>query len=154
MRSEASFLPSLAYFHPQFMTLASPHRIWSTAGSNTYEVAKARVQLLFLSSQYPCAKLTRHWSKDNPLGLCSFPACKEKHRGVSRAHLVTVSCVFSHQKPSHCSLPKEEGSILSPADLKLLTFSLNPENYSIPLGQLSHSRSNPFSPTIWRAHLQ
>ena len=50
----SSFLPSLAYFQPEYMSLASPHRLWTSSGHNTYEVGKARIQLLFLSSQYPC----------------------------------------------------------------------------------------------------
>ena len=54
LRLEASLLPSLVYFHPSYMSLTAPHRIWTTAGGNPYEVAKARVQLLFLASQYPC----------------------------------------------------------------------------------------------------
>ena len=52
-----------------------PHRLWVSADRNTYEVAKARIQLLFLSSQYPCAKLTRHRSHENPLGLCTNDLC-------------------------------------------------------------------------------
>ena len=88
LRSEAAFLPSLVYFHPQFMSLVTPHKIWTTAGHNSYEVAKARVQLLFLSSQYPCAKLLRHWSTDNPLGLCSFPACRDEDTVESPEHIL------------------------------------------------------------------
>ena len=72
LRSEAAFLPSLIYFHPEYMSLTSPHRLLTTAGSNSYEVAKARIELLLLSSQYPLAKYTRHWSVDNPNGICSF----------------------------------------------------------------------------------
>ena len=77
LRSEASFLPSLPYFKPQFLSLTSPHRLWSSAGQNLYEVSKARIQLLFLSSQYPCDERTRHWSVDNPEGICSYERCRE-----------------------------------------------------------------------------
>ena len=63
-RAKANLQPSLTYFHPQFISMTFPHKIWTIAGSNSYnEVAKARVQLIFMSSQYPCAKLTRHWSR-------------------------------------------------------------------------------------------
>ena len=88
LRAEASLLPSLVYFHPQFMSLSATHRLWTTAGKNTYEVAKARVQLLFLSSQYPCAKLVRHWSKENPLGLCSHGPCQENLEVESPEHIL------------------------------------------------------------------
>ena len=88
LRSEAAFLPSLIYFHPEYMSLTSPHRLWTTAGSNSYEVAKARIQLLFLSSQYPCAKYTRHWSADNPNGICSFSSCSTLNLVESPEHVL------------------------------------------------------------------
>ena len=88
LRAEADLLPSLVYFHPKFMSLTAPHRLWTTAGKNTYEVAKARVQLLFLSSQYPCAKHVRHWSKENPLGLCSYGPCQESLEVESPEHIL------------------------------------------------------------------
>ena len=88
LRSEAAFLPSLRYFQPQFMSLASPHRLWTTAGSNSFEVAKARIQLLFLGSQYPCAQYTRHWSVDNPRGICSYPPCSMAGTIESQEHIL------------------------------------------------------------------
>ena len=48
LRGEASLLPSLTYFKPQFMSLTSPHKLLLTAGPKSYEVCKARIQLLFL----------------------------------------------------------------------------------------------------------
>ena len=57
LRSEASFLSSLPYFKPQFLSLSSPHKLLVSAGHKSYEVAKARIQLLFVSSQYTtCVK--------------------------------------------------------------------------------------------------
>ena len=88
LRLEASFLPSLPYFCPEFLSLTSTHRLWTSAGNKSYEVAKARIQLLFLCSQYPCAKLTRHWSSDNSLGLCSFPSCRENNIVESPEHVL------------------------------------------------------------------
>jgi hypothetical protein len=72
LRMEASFLPSLEYFHPEFMSLSTPHKLLTSAGSKSYEVAKARIQLLFLANQYPSSKNTRHWSTQNPLFLPSL----------------------------------------------------------------------------------
>ena len=51
LRAEAALLPSLNYFYPQFMSLCHPHKLWTTAGNNHFQVTKARVQLLFLSNQ-------------------------------------------------------------------------------------------------------
>ena len=85
LRLEASYLPSLSYFHTEFYSLTTPHRLWVSAGNNQYEVSKARIQLLFLSSQYPCGSRTRHWSKDR--GFCSFPACLQGEVVENPEHL-------------------------------------------------------------------
>ena len=88
LREEASWLPSLSYFNPQFMSLKSPHKLLSSAGSKSYEVAKALVQLRFLSSQYRCAKLTRFWTPSNTNGLCSFPTCLANNQVESPEHIL------------------------------------------------------------------
>ena len=88
LRAEAALLPSLNYFYPQFMSLCHPHKLWTTAGNNPFEVAKARVQLLFLSNQYPCARVSRHWSAENPEGLCTYPLCHTQRLVESREHIL------------------------------------------------------------------
>ena len=98
LRAEAAFLPSLTYFHPQFMSLTTTHKVWTTAGQNTHEVAKARIQLLFLSSQYPCSKLLRHWSSDNPLGLCTFPTCQQANIVESPEHILLCCPAYSQTR--------------------------------------------------------
>ena len=70
------------------MALGTPHKLLTTAGPKSYEVSKARVQLLFLSSQYPSASFSRHWSQDNPLGICSFPVCQENAIVESSEHIL------------------------------------------------------------------
>ena len=98
LRSEASFLPSLPYFQPEFLSLTSPHRLWSSAGQNLYEVSKAKIQLLFLSSQYPCGERTRHWSVDNPDGLCSYERCKEAQLVESPEHILLKCPAYSNTR--------------------------------------------------------
>ena len=88
LRAEAALLPSLAFFKLDFMSLVRPHRLWTTAGQNSFEVAKARVQLLFLSNQYPSAKHTRHWSNDNSEGLCTHSVCHSSGLVESRQHIL------------------------------------------------------------------
>ena len=73
------------------MSLTTPHKIWATAGPKSYEVAKARIQLLFLSSQYPSAQHSRHWTPENPLGLCTFHECQDNGIVESSEH-VLLSC--------------------------------------------------------------
>ena len=81
-------LPSLYYFHPEFLSLSTPHKLLSTAGFKSYEVVKARVQLQFLSGQYPSAKFARHWSLNNPRGYCTFPNCWNTETLESPEHIL------------------------------------------------------------------
>ena len=74
LREEAASLESLQYFHPQFMSLESPHPIFMSAKSSSYEVTKAGVQALLLSGRYRTERLSRHWSA-NPNGHCLYPSC-------------------------------------------------------------------------------
>ena len=100
----ASFLPSLPYFQPQYLSLNSPHRLWTSAGVKSYEVAKARVQALFLSCQYPCAKLARHWSLTNPRGLCLYPRCHEKQEVESIEHILLYCPAYKQTRVKLISL--------------------------------------------------
>ena len=62
LRKKATELKSLEYFDPNFMSLVSPHPLWTTAGHSPSKVAMASVQASMLSGRYPIDKLTRHWS--------------------------------------------------------------------------------------------
>ena len=77
MRSKASLLPSLRYFHPEFMSLVKPHQLWLTSGSNPYEVGKAAIQAQFLSSRYRSEQVCRHWSSKEK-GLCLSATCNNQ----------------------------------------------------------------------------
>ena len=77
LRGEAALLPSLKYFKPEFHSLATPHPILWTPGSNPYEVSKAVVQLRMLSGRYRTAMLTRHWGSQRT-GSCPAPGCSEQ----------------------------------------------------------------------------
>ena len=76
LRGEASLLPSLTYFKPEFHSLVTPHPIYWTAGSNPYEVAKAIIQGKMLSGRYRTELLSRHWSS-NVLGVCKGTSCNQ-----------------------------------------------------------------------------
>ena len=75
LSTEAYQLPSLKYFQLHLMSLRSPHPLWTTAGSNSFEVSKAIVQAQMLSGRYPTDYLSRHWT--NRDGSCSLPSCKD-----------------------------------------------------------------------------
>ena len=88
LRGEASLLPSLAYFKPEYMSLTKPHPIWSTAGSNPYEVSKAVQQARFLSGRYRSEYLSRHWTS-NKEGYCLSPTCNEELESVEH---ILIKC--------------------------------------------------------------
>ena len=56
------------------MTLSNPHPIWLHVGS-LFEVGKVVVVERILSGRYMTDRLARHWSHDNPDGLCRLPGC-------------------------------------------------------------------------------
>ena len=62
LRGEASLLPSLQYFNPNFMNLTEVHPIWSTAKGNPHEVSKAVQQAIMLSGRYRTNILVSKWS--------------------------------------------------------------------------------------------
>jgi hypothetical protein len=69
LRAEAAPMDSLVYFHPKYMSLSSPHPLWTTAGSSPTQVSMASVQSLMLSGRYRTEGLCSHWSS-NPNGYC------------------------------------------------------------------------------------
>ena len=118
LRSEASFLTSLPYFQPDFLSLTSTHRLWTCAGHKIYEVAKARIQLLFLSSQYPCGSRIKHWSPENSLGLCTFPICHDNCVEESPEHVLLHCPAYTSTREKMVSLCRSlanpvAGSIIS-----------------------------------------
>ena len=74
LRLEAAQLRSLVHFKPLYMSLVKPHPIWTTCGSNPFEVNKAVTQARMLSGRYCTDQLARHWSK-NREGICLLNGC-------------------------------------------------------------------------------
>ena len=65
LRKEAEPLDSLIYFNPRYMSLTQPHPLWTTCGSNSYEVNKACVQAKYLSGRFRTDTLLNHFSRTN-----------------------------------------------------------------------------------------
>ena len=65
LRAAAAPLPSLKYFKPQFMSLSSPHPLWTSCGDNSYELNKACIQAKYLSGRFRTDKLLADFSKEN-----------------------------------------------------------------------------------------
>ena len=91
LRSDARPLPSLAYFKPEFMSLQTPHPLWTSCGSNPYEICKAVIQAKMLSGRYRTDQLLRHFSEND--GFCSL--CKNEDTTGSIEHLLTQCPVLT-----------------------------------------------------------
>ena len=70
LRSVAVSKSSLEYFKPSFMSLATPHPMFTTCASNSFETNKSTCQASFISGRYKTDYLARHWVKENPSGYC------------------------------------------------------------------------------------
>jgi hypothetical protein len=64
LRAEAAPMTSLEFFKPRFMSLSSPHTLWTSAGSSPTKVAMATVQAKLLSGRYRTQALCSHWQND------------------------------------------------------------------------------------------
>jgi hypothetical protein len=121
LRGEASLLSSLVYFKPEYMSLTKPHPIWSTAGSNPYEVSKAVQQARFLSGRYRSEYLSRHWT-NNKEGYCLSPTCSNEVESVD--HILIHCRAYTECKRRLYSLWL---SSPNPAVIKLVTEAFSEE---------------------------
>ena len=80
-------MTSIPYFKPAFMSLTSPHPIWSSCGSNPFECHKAVTAARMLSGRYLTDRLQRHWT-ENKSGSCLLPACLPSHFDGTLEHLL------------------------------------------------------------------
>ena len=91
---EDSHYSSLPFFKPQFMSLTSPHPLWSSAGSSPANIVMATIQARLVSGRFRTERLCRHWSK-NKLGVCLLsPTCRNSSEDVP--HFLQV-CVALHE---------------------------------------------------------
>ena len=97
LRSEAATLVSLRYFDPNFMNLTQPHPIWTTPGSNQYEITKAVQQARFLSGRYRTESLARHWNT-NMGGFCTVGGCDNTVETVEHILIECPSYSVNRQK--------------------------------------------------------
>ena len=89
LRQYAQSLSSLEYFHPNFMSLATPHPIWTTAGSSSYQISMASIQAIMLSGRYRTELLCSNWSSDTD-GNCQAPSCKGSAQPEDLRHILAV----------------------------------------------------------------
>ena len=94
LRAEATMLPSLSSFRPAFMSLTTPHPIWTPAGSSPACVAMATVQAVMLSGRYYTEALCSHWSK-NKTGVCLLSAMDCKDTVEDIRHILQICPALS-----------------------------------------------------------
>ena len=93
LRSEAASLPSLVSFRPAFMSLTTPHPMWTTAGSSPANVAMATVQAVMASGRYRTEALCRHWSSQSK-GVCLISqACNNTLEDIT--HILQICPALS-----------------------------------------------------------
>ena len=93
LRAEADLLPSLLFFKANFMSLSNPHPIWLHARS-PFEVGKAVVVARMLSGRYKTDRLARHWTHENPDGLCRLPGCLNQEGNLQH---ILLHCSALHE---------------------------------------------------------
>ena len=123
LRQEAAPLTSLKYFHPNFMSLTSPHPIWSSAKSNPYETSKALVQARMLSGRYRTEYLCRHWSMRD--GTCLASPCSGLLQPETIEHILLFCPFYANIRSSHFNLWRtfaEKFPYLTPIIFKALTY--------------------------------
>ena len=129
LRSQAQELLSLEYFHPNFMSLTSPHAIWTTAGSSPYQVSMATIQALMISGRYRTEALCSHWIQDND-GSCQTSTCRGTSQPEDLRHIL-AKC------PSLDQVRKN-----------LLNFSRNYCRNLLPLLPIVQTYCNPAHPSF------
>ena len=92
LRGQAELLSSLKYFQPGFMSLSSPHPIYSTCGNSPYQVARATIQARYLSGRAKVEALTRHWDPSNKDGVCLLCRMINPTLGTIEHLLLQGSC--------------------------------------------------------------
>ena len=75
LSAKVASLSSLTYLQPQYLSLCSPHPMWTSLDDNPYQARAACIQALFLSGRYRTERMCRFWSK-NKDGVCLLPSCK------------------------------------------------------------------------------
>ena len=86
LRQSSIPLKSLRYFNPYFMSLKTPHPLWTSCGDNPLEISKAIIQAKFLSGRYRTDSLLSHFEESvNP--QCAL--CKKEVTG-SLEHLLVL----------------------------------------------------------------
>ena len=132
------------------MRLDRPHPIWTTAGSNPYEVNKA-IQQVFLSGRYRTEVLARFWSQ-NKNGYCPAATECSLNEVVEDVEHILVSCIAYTDSADHSLDDQPESSCPSFSHGSLIQWVSVPS--PVPSRLFSHTVSNQSDTTAWSIVLQ
>ena len=120
MRAEATPLSSLQYFNPSFMSLKTPHPIWSTAGSSPAQVTKATVQAQMLSGRYRTEHLCSFWSLHTSEFCQLAPSCKNTPEDI--LHILCTCEALLSTRENLLRFAKNYSSNYEPAKVIIAKF--------------------------------
>ena len=96
LTDDASASASLSFFKVAFMSLKTPHPIWTSLDGNPYQAKAAFIQAAFLSGKYRTERVCRFWSK-NVHGICLQRECFDLKLLEDRTH-VLLHCKALNEK--------------------------------------------------------
>ena len=129
LRAEAHSLHSLEAFSPIDCSLRSPHILWVTAGSNSFEIRKSFILAKMMSGRYRTDYLARHWSP-NADGSCQLPTCSGGTGDLE--HLLAECSALSNLRRSLELLALQKANVLYPLHLLLASiFQSNFKTYTL-----------------------
>ena len=121
LRSEAAALPSLVIFKPAFMSLTTPHPLWTTAGSSPANVLMATVQAVMVSGRYRTEALCSHWSK-NKKGVCLLSdGCSNMLEDLT--HILQICPALSRFRQNLAQFTQEYSDKLENQDIQTILLS-------------------------------
>ena len=130
LRQDCDELPSLIYFKSSFMSLTTPHPLWTTCEDNPFEISKAVVAAKFLSGRYPTDRLLRHFDK-NLTGRCTL--CPDDDNDGSLEHLLLLCPSLTNCRQQQLQMLTNNPAISDKARDIILAASVNPIPHFVQL---------------------
>ena len=125
LREHAAPLTSLRYLKTQYISLTSPHPMWSTA-TDSFSVNKLVVVARMLSGRFRCGSLVRHFSPAET-GICKL--CLTEIEDIE--HILLPKCPLLQTKRPQLLQYARERLETSPVSLNIFEKAVSdqkPEN--------------------------
>ena len=81
------------------MSLATPHPLWTSAGSSSYQVTMATIQARMISRRYRTEQLISKWSPHND-GTCKAPSCRGSGHPENLQHILAECGALAQTRSS------------------------------------------------------